>query len=98
MLNDEVRGGGCRASYFCLDASLVGIGYSGRKTGKDGFPSDRESILQTSEVKGRADVGVVALSENEDRTAERLKSDYRLYGVFNCAGKPCYTQFRTRQN
>jgi hypothetical protein len=40
------------------------------------------------EVKGRAGVGVVALSENEYRTAQRLKGDYWLYAVFNCAGTP----------
>ncbi|NLX99947.1 MAG: DUF3883 domain-containing protein [Rhodopirellula sp.] len=40
------------------------------------------------EVKGRAGVGVVALSENEYRTADRLKNDYWLYVVFNCAGTP----------
>ncbi len=33
-------------------------------------------------------VGVVALSENEYRTAQRLKADYWLYAVFNCARKP----------
>jgi superfamily II DNA or RNA helicase len=37
------------------------------------------------EVKGRATVGEVALSENEYKTAERLKNDYWLYVVFNCA-------------
>jgi hypothetical protein len=40
------------------------------------------------EVKGRAGVGVVALSENEYRTAQRMKGDYWLYAVFNCAGTP----------
>jgi superfamily II DNA or RNA helicase len=40
------------------------------------------------EVKGRAGIGVVALSENEYRTAQRLKGDYWLYAVFNCAGTP----------
>jgi hypothetical protein len=40
------------------------------------------------EVKGRAGVGVVALTENEYRTAERLKNDYWLYAVFNCGGMP----------
>jgi hypothetical protein len=39
-------------------------------------------------VKGRAGVGVVALSENEYRTAQRLKADYWLYAVFNCAATP----------
>jgi hypothetical protein len=33
-------------------------------------------------------VGVVALSENEYRAAERLKEDYWLYAVFNCATTP----------
>ncbi|MEX0937357.1 MAG: helicase-related protein [Pirellulales bacterium] len=40
------------------------------------------------EVKGRAGVGIIALSENEYRTAERMKNDYWLYAVFNCAGTP----------
>lgn len=39
------------------------------------------------EVKGRAGVGEIALSTNEYRAAERLKGDYWLYAVFNCAGK-----------
>ena len=39
-------------------------------------------------MKGRAGVGVVALSENEYRTAQRLKWDYWLYTVFNCVGTP----------
>ena len=37
------------------------------------------------EVKGRAGVGEVALSENEYRTADRLQREYWLYAVFNCA-------------
>ncbi len=37
------------------------------------------------EVKGRAGVGEVFLSANEYRAAERLKKDYWLYAVFNCA-------------
>ena len=40
------------------------------------------------EVKGRATVGEVALSDNEYKTAERLKKDYWLYVVFNCGSKP----------
>jgi hypothetical protein len=40
------------------------------------------------EVKGRAGVGVVALTGNEYDTAQRLKGDYWLYAVFNCAGTP----------
>jgi len=40
------------------------------------------------EVKGRVGVGAIALSDNEYRTAARLKNDYWLYVVFNCADKP----------
>ncbi len=40
------------------------------------------------EVKGRSHVGQVALTTNEYRTAERLKQDYWLYVVFNCALQP----------
>jgi len=40
------------------------------------------------EVKGRSQVGEVALSTNEYKTAVRLKNDYWLYVVFNCATDP----------
>ena len=40
------------------------------------------------EVKGRSRVGEVALTTNEYKTAERLKKDYWLYVVFNCASTP----------
>ena len=53
-------------------------------------PEDTKTFIEVRfiEVKGRAGVGVVALSENEYRTAERLKNDYWLYAVFNCGGTP----------
>ena len=47
------------------------------------------------EVKGRAGVGVVALSSNEYTTAQRIKNDYWLYVAFNCASNP---QLHTIQN
>lgn len=40
------------------------------------------------EVKGRSGVGSIALSDNEYRTANRLREDYWLYAVFNCASAP----------
>lgn len=40
------------------------------------------------EVKGRAGIGMVALSSNEFLTAQRIKGDYWLYAVFNCASSP----------
>jgi hypothetical protein len=53
-------------------------------------PEDAKTFIEVRfiEVKGRAGVGVIALSENEYRTARRLKGDYWLYAVFNCGGSP----------
>jgi superfamily II DNA or RNA helicase len=53
-------------------------------------PEDPKTFIEVRfiEVKGRAGVGMVALSENEYRTAQRLKGDYWLYTVFNCSGTP----------
>jgi hypothetical protein len=53
-------------------------------------PEDPQTAIDVRfvEVKGRAAVGEVALSSNEYKTAERLKKDYWLYVVFNCAAKP----------
>lgn len=53
-------------------------------------PEDPKTFIEVRfiEVKGRAGIGMVALSENEYRTAQRLKGDYWLYAVFNCAGLP----------
>jgi superfamily II DNA or RNA helicase len=53
-------------------------------------PEDPKTYVEVRfiEVKGRAGVGIIALSENEYRTAARLKEEYWLYTVFNCAGTP----------
>ena len=53
-------------------------------------PEDPKTFIEVRfiEVKGRAGVGEIALSENEYKTAERLKGDYWLYAVFNCAATP----------
>jgi len=50
-------------------------------------PEDPKTFVEVRfiEVKGRAEYGEVALTTNEYRTAERLKKDYWLYVVFNCA-------------
>ncbi|MEX2234021.1 MAG: helicase-related protein [Cyclobacteriaceae bacterium] len=40
------------------------------------------------EVKGRSAIGEVALTSNEYKTAQRLKKDFYLYVVYNCASKP----------
>lgn len=40
------------------------------------------------EVKGRATRSTIALTPNEYKTASRLRKDYWLYVVFDCATKP----------
>jgi hypothetical protein len=53
-------------------------------------PEDPQTAIEVRfiEVKGRATVGEVALTTNEYKTAARLKQDYWLYVVFNCASAP----------
>jgi len=53
-------------------------------------PEDQNTAIEIRfiEVKGRSQVGEVALSTNEYKTAVRLKNDYWLYVVFNCATDP----------
>jgi len=53
-------------------------------------PEDPDTAIEVRfiEVKGRSHVGQVALSSNEFKTAERLRADYWLYVVFNCADTP----------
>lgn len=43
------------------------------------------SSIRFVEVKGRAYKGEIALTQNEFKTSERLKQDYWLYVVFQCA-------------
>ena len=53
-------------------------------------PEDSQTCIEVRfiEVKGRATVGEIALTSNEYKTAVRLKQDYWLYAVFNCAATP----------
>ena len=53
-------------------------------------PEDPMTALEVRfiEVKGRSGVGEVGLTANEYRTAQRLRKDYWLYVVFNCATTP----------
>jgi hypothetical protein len=53
-------------------------------------PEDPQTAIEVRfiEVKGRSHVGEIALTTNEFKTAERLKKDFWLYVVFNCATDP----------
>lgn len=53
-------------------------------------PEDTKTAIEVRfiEVKGRAYSGEVALSKHEYDTAVRLKNDYWLYTVYNCANIP----------
>jgi hypothetical protein len=51
-------------------------------------PDALDQKVRFIEVKGRASIGEVALTDNEYKTAERLKDDYWLYVVYNCATSP----------
>ncbi len=53
-------------------------------------PEDPKTAIDVRfiEVKGRSDVGEIALTSNEYNTAKRLKKDYWLYVVFHCATQP----------
>lgn len=53
-------------------------------------PEDAATAIEVRfiEVKGRASVGEIALTSNEYKTAERLRQDYWLYVVFDCATEP----------
>ena len=50
-------------------------------------PEDPQTAIEVRfiEVKGRSHIGEIALTTNEYKTAERLKKDFWLYVVFNCA-------------
>jgi superfamily II DNA or RNA helicase len=53
-------------------------------------PEDPKTAIEVRfiEVKGRSYVGEVALTANEFKTAQRMRQDYWLYVVFNCATEP----------
>lgn len=53
-------------------------------------PEDPQTAIEVRfiEVKGRSAIGEVALTTNEYKTAERLKKDYWLYVVYDCATEP----------
>lgn len=69
-----------------VEANNVGFDLISRRYA----PDDPERVIEVRniEVKGRAATDLVALTPNEYRTAERLRDDYWLYVVFDCATRP----------
>ncbi len=61
------------------DVSAENLGYDVRSTASDG-------TLRYIEVKARAGVGQVALTQNEWFTAQRMGTDFYLYVVLDAAG------------
>jgi len=78
----KLAAGASRASSRRTGASTSSPGVRTPKT-----PTSPSKCV-SSEVKGRAHVGEVALTTNEYKTAQRLKKDFWLYVVFNCADVP----------
>jgi len=65
-----------------IDVSKEKIGFDIRSIDENG------DILRRIEVKGRARVGNVVLSENEWKQANNLGDDFYLYIVYNCVTNP----------
>jgi hypothetical protein len=63
------------------DVSSENLGFDIRSREKNGTP-------RYIEVKARADVGAVALTQNEWFKAKRFGEDYYLYAVMNAAQSP----------
>jgi len=63
------------------DVSTDNLGFDLRSTGNDG-------VKRYIEVKARAGVGAVALTQNEWWKAKRFGDDYFLYVVMNAANDP----------
>lgn len=59
-------------------------------------PEDPKTAIDVRfiEVKGRSDIGDIALTTNEYNTAKRLKKDYYLYIVLHCATAPSLNIFQ----
>lgn len=63
------------------DISSQNLGFDIRSTGQEGS-------IRYIEVKARAEIGDVALTQNEWFKAQRFRDDYYLYVVFNASKQP----------
>lgn len=64
------------------------------KTRTGHLPAGRQVDVRFIEVKGRSDIGDIALTTNEYNTAKRFKKDYYLYIVLHCASTPSLNIFQ----
>ena len=75
-----------------IEADNCGFDLISRKA----HPEDPQTAVDVRfiEVKGRSDIGDIALTTNEYNTAKRLKKDYYLYIVLHCASTPSLNIFQ----
>ena len=71
--------------YMVESVESQNLGYDLKARKPDPGNPDLAVSIRFVEVKGRAFKGEIALTQNEYKTAERLKQDYWLYVVFQCA-------------
>lgn len=71
--------------YIVESVESQNLGYDLKARKPDPKKPDLATSIRFVEVKGRAFAGEIALTQNEYKTAERLKQDYWLYVVFQCA-------------
>jgi hypothetical protein len=82
--DDTARGRALAFTMAMLQRRFASSIYAVRRT-LERMKARREKILEDPEAYRD---GEVALTTNEFKTAERLKKDYWLYVVFNCATEP----------
>lgn len=70
-----------RAGRIPEDVSAQNLGFDIRSIAKDG-------TIRYIEVKARAEIGPVALTQNEWFKAKRFRNDYFLYAVMNAGSSP----------
>jgi hypothetical protein len=73
---------------FERDAGRMPEDVSKENLGFDIRSKDKETNVRYIEVKARAGVGPVALTQNEWFKAQRLSNDYYLYVVWNAGKDP----------
>lgn len=76
------------AMKYEIDNGRVPEDVSSENLGFDIRSIDKDGSIRYIEVKARAEIGDIALTQNEWFKAQRFKEDYYLYVVFNASIKP----------